>query len=57
MMYTKPVKKSKKLHKKAASLFVKGKLSEYENIRMGNNKDRQEMLMADFTDFNKDLVI
>lgn len=61
----KPVKKSKKLQKKAAALnapivmpgALKGELSEYEKVRAGNIKDRQEMLaalMADFADFKKD---
>jgi len=61
----KPAKKSKKLKKTAAALnapivmpgALKGELSEYEKVRAGNIKDRQDMLaalMADFADFKKD---
>ena len=58
-------KAAKKPKKKAAALnaqigipgALEGELSEYEKVRAGNIKDRQEMLaalMADFADFKKD---
>ena len=61
----KPAKRTKKQLKAKAALSapivmpgaMKTELSEYEKLRMGNIKDRQEMLaalMADFADFKKD---
>ena len=60
-----PVKKTKKQHKARAALnapielpgVMKSELSEYEKLRAGNIKERQDMLaalMADFASFKKD---